>query len=97
MEYLYIVLGLVAAIIAVFLLLQVKAIRDKANALFLEAEKNITKDKLEYVSSNLYYALPSYIRIFLNEEGFYIVVQKIYDKSRKLAKDILNDGKINGK
>lgn len=97
MEYVYLIIGIIVVLIGCYILLQVKAIRDRANALFLEAEKHITDDKLEYVASNLYNCLPSVVRLFLNYEGFKVIVQKIYDKTRKIAKDLLNDGKFNGK
>ena len=97
MNYIYLIIGIILILLGLYALLQIKKIRNKANALFLEAEKNIDEYKLQYVSSNLYDSLPYYIRIFLNEEGFTAIVQKIYDRSRKLAKDILSDGKFNGK
>lgn len=97
MEYVYLTLGIIVILIGCYILLQIKAIRNRANALFLEAEKNITEDKLEYVASNLYECLPNIVRLFLNYDGFLVIVQKIYDKTRKIAKDLLNDGKFNGK
>ena len=66
MEYVYLITGIIVVLIGCYILLQVKAIRDRANALFLEAEKHITDDKLEYVASNLYNCFPSGIRVFLN-------------------------------
>lgn len=97
MEYVYLILGIIVVLIGFYILLQVKVIRDRANALFLEAEKNITEDKLEYVAHNLYDRLPSIVKLFLNPEGFTVIVQKMYDKTRKIAEDLLNDGKFNGK
>lgn len=97
MEYVYLIVGIIVVLIGCYILLQVKGIRDKANALFLEAEKNITEDKLEYVAYNLYDKLPSIVKLFLNPEGFIVIVQKMYDKTRKIAEDLLNDGKFNGK
>lgn len=97
MEYVYLIVGIIVVLIGCYILLQVKGIRDKANALFLEAEKNITENKLEYVAYNLYDKLPSIVKLFLNPEGFIVIVQKMYDKTRKIAEDLLNDGKFNGK
>ena len=97
MEYVYTSIGVVLALIAIYVLLQVKSIRDKVQALFLEAEKNIDEDKLEYVACNLYDRLPAIVRLFISLGGFMIIVQKIYNKTRKLAKDVLSDGKFNGK
>ena len=97
MNYVYLIVGIILILGATYVLLQIKSIRDRANALFLEAEKHITDDKLEYVASNLYNCLPSIVRLFLNYEGFKVIVQKIYDKTRKIARDLLSDGKFNGK
>jgi hypothetical protein len=97
MNYVYLIIGIILLLAAIYCLLQIKSIRDKAQALFLEAEKNITEDKLQYVSENLYDSLPAIVRLFLNYEGFDEIVQKIYDKTRRLAEDILSDGKFNGK
>lgn len=49
MNYVYLAIGIILILIAVYVLLQIKAIRGRANALFLEAEKNIDEDKLNYV------------------------------------------------
>lgn len=97
MNYVYLAIAIVLGLIAGYILLQIEKIRNRANALFLEAEKHIDDDKLEYVASNLYDRLPSVIRLFLSFEGFVIIVQQIYDKTRNLAEDLLNDGKFNGK
>ena len=97
MNYVYLAIGIILFLIAVYVLLQIKVIRDRANALFLEAEKNIDEDKLNYVASNLYNRLPGYITFILSYGSFEIIVQKIYDKTREIAKDLLNDGKFNGK
>ena len=97
MEYVYLIIGIIVVLIGCYILLQIKAIRDRANALFLEAEKHIDEDKLNYVASNLYNRLPSYITFILSYGSFEVIVQKIYDKTREIAKDLLNDGKFNGK
>ena len=97
MNYIYLTIGIILILVATYVLLQIKSIRDRANALFLEAEKYIDEDKLNYVASNLYNRLPAYVCFFLSYESFEVIVQKIYDKTRKLAKDLLNDGKFNGK
>lgn len=97
MNYVYLIIGILLILLGCYILLQIKAIRNRANALFLEAEKHIDEDKLNYVASNLYNRLPSYICFFLSYESFEVIVQKIYDKTRELAEDLLNDGKFNGK
>ena len=93
----YIIIGIIALIVFVFLLLiiKVEALRNRANALFLEAEKNITDDKFNYVCANLYLYTPSFIKLFFSEEAFQELVQKLYDSSRELAHDLLDDGKRN--
>ena len=97
MNYVYLAIAMILILIAGYILLQIEKIRDRANALFLEAEKHIDDDKLEYVASNLYDKLPNIIKLFLNYEGFKVIVQKIYDKTRRIARDLLSDGKFNGK
>ena len=94
----YIIIGSIAIAVFIFLLLiiKVEALRNKANALFLEAEKHVTEDKLQYVCSNLYiYYLPNVAKKFICQDLFTEIIQLIYDKSRKLAKDLLDDGKRN--
>lgn len=98
----YLTIGGIALAVFIFLLviIKVEALRNRANALFLEAEKYVTKDKLEYVCDNLYTYLlkshiPSVVKLFVNEELFREIVQMIYNNTRKLAYDILDDGKLN--
>lgn len=76
-------------------IIKVENVRNKANALFLEAEKYISDDKLQYVCDNLYSYLPSIVQIFINDDLFKIIVQKIYDNTRRIAKDVLDDGRLN--
>ena len=93
----YIIIGAIALVVFIILLLiiKVEALRNKANALFLEAEKNITEDKFNYVCANLYVYLPSFAKLFISDEAFQELVQKLYDSSRELAHDLLDDGKRN--
>ncbi|MBE5820451.1 MAG: hypothetical protein E7310_06555 [Clostridiales bacterium] len=77
------------------LILKVESFRNRANALFLEAEKNVTEDKFQYVYDNLYDYVPTIIRIFITDETFKEIVQFLYDNTRKIAKDLLDDGKLN--
>ena len=93
----YIVIGTIALLVFVGLLIIIKVekVRNRANALFLQAEKYVTEDKLQYVCDNLYSYLPSIAQIFITEELFKRIVQGLYDKSRKLAKDLLDDGTLN--
>lgn len=93
----YIIIGGIALAVFIFLLtiIKVEKLRNKANALFLEAEKYITEDKLEYVCSNLYIYVPSILKMFVDEKFFRQIVQMIYDNTRKIAHDILDDGKLN--
>jgi len=93
----YILIGGIALLIFVVLLIIIKIekVRNRANALFLQAEKYVTEDKLQYVCDNLYSYIPSVAQIFITEELFKRIVQGLYDKSRELAKDLLDDGKLN--
>lgn len=91
----YIIVGSIALAVFIFLLIiiKVEGIRNKANALFLEAEKNITDNKFNYVCANLYMYMPSIAKLFISDEVFRELVQMLYDKSRELAYDLLDDRK----
>ena len=93
----YLMIGGIALAVFIFLLviIKVEVLRNRANALFLEAEKYVTEDKLEYVCDNLYKYVPSVVKLFVNEALFREILQMIYDHTRKLAQDILDDGKLN--
>lgn len=93
----YILIGAIALIVFIilFLFIKVEALRNKANALFLQAEKYVTEDKLQYVSENLYENAPSIFRLIFNEEDFKELVQMLYNHTRNMAKDLLDDGKLN--
>ena len=93
----YILIGIIALVVFTILLLIIKVekLRNRANALFLEAEKNITEDKFNYVCENLYMYIPNILKIFIDEELFGRIVQMIYDNTREIAHDLLDDGKLN--
>lgn len=93
----YVIIGIAALVVFLLLLLVIKveALRNKANALFLEAEKNITKDKFNYVCENLYVYIPNVVKLFIGEDSFKNIVQMIYDNTRKIAHDLLDDGQRN--
>lgn len=93
----YILIGIIALVVFTILLLIIKVekLRNRANALFLEAEKNITEDKFDYVCENLYMYIPNILKIFIDEELFGRIVQIIYDNTREIAHDLLDDGKLN--
>lgn len=93
----YLIIGGIALAVFIFLLVIVKVegLRNRANALFLEAEKHVTEDKLEYVCENLYTYIPGAFKLFINEELFKEIVQMIYNNTREIAHDILDDGKFN--
>lgn len=95
----YILIGIVALVVFIILLLiiKVETLRNRANALFLEAEKNITEDKFNYVCENLYMYIPNILKIFIDEDLFERIVQMIYNRTREIAKDLLSDGKLNNK
>lgn len=89
----YIIIGGIALAVFIFLLIiiKVEVLRNKANALFLEAEKYITEDKLQYVCNNLYKYIPNVLKLFLNEDLFKEIVQMIYDNTREVARDLLDN------
>ncbi len=93
----YLIIGGIVLSVLIFLLviIKIELLRNKANALFLEAEKYITEDKLEYVCDNLYTYIPAIFKLFVNDELFKEIVQRIYNNTREIAKDILDDGKFN--
>lgn len=93
----YVVIGIISLIVFIVLLviIKVEKLRNRANALFLQAEKYVTEDKLQYVCENLYKYIPSIVQVFINEELFEKIVQKIYDNTRKIVHDLLDDGKAN--
>lgn len=96
----YILMGVIALLVFAVLLLIIKVekLRNRANALFLQAEKYVTEDKLQYVSDNLYEYLTStvpFIGMFIKDELFKEIVQMLYDNTRGLAKDLLDDGELN--
>ena len=96
----YLVIGVIALLVVVGLLIIIKVekVRNRANALFLQAEKYVTEDKLQYVSDNLYEYVTStvpFVGMFIKDELFKEIVQKLYDNTRNLAKDLLDDGELN--
>ena len=92
-EILIIVNVVLIAILAFYLVCQTK-LREKIYALLLDAEKTDEdgNTKFEYVCSNAYEYVPSCFKVFISESSFRVLVQKLYDKLRDLAKD----GKIDG-
>ena len=46
---------------------------------------------MEYVVRNLYYYLPTLLKIFISEDTLQIIVQKLFDE----IKDLLDDGNFN--
>lgn len=95
MEYLIIGIIAVVAFLILLLIIKVETLRNRANALFLEAEKNITEDKFNYVCRNLYDYVPAIIKAFITDDTFVEIVQKLYDKTREIAHDLLDDGERN--
>lgn len=92
-EILIIVIVVLMGILAFYLVCQTK-LREKIYALLLDAEKTDEdgNTKFEYVCSNAYEYVPSCFKVFISESSFRVLVQKLYDKLRDLAKD----GKIDG-
>lgn len=95
MEYIIMIGIALLVFLALFLIIKVEKIRNRANALFLEAEKHVDSNKLQYVCDNLYSYIPSSFKLFINEQLFSEIVQVIYDRTRRIAKDLLDDGKLN--
>lgn len=95
MEYLTIGSIVLAMFIFFIVIIKVEVLRNKANALFLEAEKYVTEDKLKYVCDNLYIYIPAIAKMFIDEELFKEIIQMIYDNTREIARDLLDDGKLN--
>lgn len=96
----YLIIGAIALLVIVGLLIIIKVekVRNRANALFLQAEKHVTEDKLQYVSDNLYEYVTStvpFIGMFIKDDLFKEIVQMLYDNTRNLAKDLLDDGELN--
>lgn len=93
----YVIIGGIALAVFIFLLIiiKVEVLRNRANALFLEAEKYVTEDKFKYVCDNLYVYIPNLLKMFISNELFKEIVQMIYDNTREIAHDILDDGKLN--
>ena len=92
-EILIIVIVVLMGILAFYLVCQTK-LREKIYAL-LKKKKKTDEDgntKFEYVCSNAYEYVPSCFKVFISESSFRVLVQKLYDKLRDLAKD----GKIDG-
>ena len=48
--------------------------------------------KFDYVCTNAYDYVPSCFKVFISYSSFRLMVQKLYDKLRDLAKD----GKVDG-
>lgn len=92
-EILIIAIVVLMGVLAFYLVCQTK-LREKIYALLLDAEKTDEDGttKFEYVCSNAYEYVPSCFKVFISESSFRVLVQKLYDKLRDLAKD----GKIDG-
>lgn len=95
MEYLTIASIALAVFIFLLVIIKVEALRNRANALFLEAEKYVTEDKLKYVCDNLYTYIPGIFKLFVNDELFKEIIQMIYNNTREIARDLLDDGHRN--
>lgn len=94
MEYLIIGGIALAVFIFLFIIVKVETLRNKANALFLQAEKYINEDKFNYVCEKLYIYVPVYLKWFIDDEMFRDIVQMIYDNSREIARDLLDNRQI---
>ena len=89
-----IIVGVVVLCVAAFYLICKTKLREKIYALLLDAEKTDEDGttKFDYVCTNAYEYVPSCFKVFISYSSFRIIVQKLYDKLRDLAKD----GKVDG-
>lgn len=91
----YITISIIVSIILLFYLLIKlnKNIRQKAYRLFLYAENNLLggNTKMDYVVQNVYYYLPSFVKLFISTSTLEKIIQKMFDE----IKDLLDDGKRN--
>lgn len=89
-----IIVGVVVLCVAAFYLICQTKLREKIYALLLDAEKTDEDGttKFDYVCTNAYEYVPSCFKVFISYSSFRIIVQKLYDKLRDLAKD----GKVDG-
>jgi hypothetical protein len=91
---LIIVLGIV-----IYAILDWKNFKIKLNALMLVA-KSLAKDKIlnsgqeqeDFVVEKLYAIMPAKLKVFISQE----LLRKIVKKAYATAKDLLDDGKLNG-
>jgi hypothetical protein len=92
-EFIIIIVVVLMLCLTFYLICQTK-FRTYVYALLLDAEK--TEDdgqtKMDYVCTNAYEYIPSFVKIFISYSGFRIIIQNIYDKMRDLARD----GKVDG-
>lgn len=92
MEYIIITGIAIAVFIFLYLIIKVEKFRNRANALFLEAEKYLGDFKMHQVCCTLYNRyVPNVVKWFIDEQTFANIVQMIYNNSRKVAKDLLDD------
>lgn len=90
-EYIFIITGL-AIMLVLFLLIKFsKKFRKDVYEAFLFAEHEVLKGrKMDYVVGQIYYSLPSVMRI-IPKSTYKKILQKMFDE----IKDLLDDGKIN--
>lgn len=97
MEYILIAGIAIAVFVFLFIVIKVEKLRNIANALFLEMEKREADNvfKFTYACDKIYSYLPSVAKLFISEEFLRDIVQMLYDKTRRVARDLLDDGKWN--
>lgn len=91
---LYWIVGLVLALLGVEYLLELDWVKKKAVELIFIAEEHgrkgaleTGKEKFEWVKKEGYRYLPPFMKIILSEEAYGILVQTIFDRLKKWAKD----------
>lgn len=96
-DYRYIIVIIIAALIyCLFNWQKVKTLALqgmlKAKSLAKDAVLHSGQEQEDWVVSKIYPMLPNVARLFISEGFFRILVQKLY----KTAKDLIDDGKLNG-
>lgn len=100
---LYLITGILIGIILICIIAILKInkkLRESAYNAFLIAEKKFKNgnEKMDYAISNIYFTLlPDYLKLFISEDTFKNLSNKLIQKLFNEVSDFLNDGKLNHK
>lgn len=89
----YLIIGGIILIVLILLYVAIKLdakFREKAYKLFIYAENNLDKEKMEYCVEHIYAYLPTPFN-YLPASFYRWLLQKAFDE----IKDLLDDGRIN--